>query len=130
MSSSRHGNERPLAEDGVLDELTAYNSFVEFILRNQDRVFRYWIYKKLFTPYEQQERFSDESQYESCYANFGVVREVIPLPDHDFLLGIAQVFESKSDLQENHAHIDYYKLSEIRLSYYPNEQEDFESDEE
>lgn len=117
MKSSRIGNE--------LDKLTVYGGFAEFIQKNQDRVFRYWVYKKMFTPYEQEQRFTDECQYESNYANFGVVREVIPLPDNDFLLGIAQVFESMEDLKEDHAHVDYYKLSEIRLSYYPNEQEDF-----
>ena len=55
--------------------------------------------------------------------------EVIPLPENDYLLGIAQVFETLADLREDHAHIDYYRLSEIRLAYYPNEQEDFRNDE-
>ena len=65
------------------------------------------------------------SRYEDDYANFGVVREIIPLPESDYLLGIAQVFETLEDLKEDHAHIDYFRLSEIRLAYYPNEQEDF-----
>ena len=47
------------------------------------------------------------------------------MPESDFLLGIAQVFETLEDLKEDHAHIDYYRLSEIRLAYYPNEQEEF-----
>jgi len=111
----------------ALKGLTTYDSFVDFIRKNSDRVFRYWVYKKLFTPYEQEKRFMDESQYEDDYANFGVVSELIPLPENDFLLGIAQVFENLADLEEDHAHIDYYKLSEIRLAYYPNEQEDFEN---
>ena len=28
-----------------------------------ERVFRMWVFKKMFTPYEQDEKFSDESVY-------------------------------------------------------------------
>ena len=128
MKSSRNGNEADPATR-IFESLTAYNGFVDFILKNPDRVFRYWVYKKVFTPYELEHKFIDESRYEDSYASFGVVREVIPLPENDYLLGIAQVFETLADLREDHAHIDYYRLSEIRLAYYPNEQEDFRNDE-
>lgn len=124
MKSSRTGNEADPAPC-VFESLTTYDSFIDFIRKNPDRVFRYWVYKKVFTPYEQEKKFTDESRYEDDYANFGVVREIIPLPEGDFLLGIAQVFETLADLKEDHAHIDYYRLSEIRLAFYPNEQEDF-----
>ena len=124
MKSSRIGNEEDPATR-VLESLTTYDSFIDFIRKNPNRVFRYWVYKKVFTPFEQEKKFSDESRYEDDYANFGVVREIIPLPESDYLLGIAQVFETLEDLKEDHAHIDYFRLSEIRLAYYPNEQEVF-----
>ena len=39
-------------------------NFETWLLNYGDRIYSYLIYKKMFTPYEQQEAFSDESIYE------------------------------------------------------------------
>lgn len=99
-----------------------------FLKAHEGEVFRYLVYRRLFTPYEQKECFMDESVYEDYHYNIGVIVECTSLGD-DFLLG----FEGVDDTDPNNivrlGHIDYYKLSEIRLCRYPEEDsEDFEEE--
>ena len=48
-----------------------YNSFAEYLKSlPPDTIFRLWQYKRMFTPYEQEEKFSDESQYVNVECDF------------------------------------------------------------
>ena len=89
-----------------------------------DRVFRFWVYRRLFTPYEQQQAFIDETQFEDSHAQLGIIKEAIDLGNGDWLLG----FQIVDDDGVSYGGIEYYKLSEIRLSYY--EQDKYQQDEE
>lgn len=92
-----------------------YGDWETFFLDNSDRLYHFVVYKKMFTPYEQQQCFSDESVYEEDIYKYGFIREVVPLPNGDLLLGICEIIDDvPSDLD---ASLDYYKLSELRLSY-------------
>lgn len=80
----------------------------------EERVFRMWVFKKMFTPYEQDEKFSDESVYIDDTCKFVMIKEIIELPDGDLLIGFQ---DTDSDIE----YLEYLKLSEIRLDYNPND---------
>lgn len=86
-----------------------------------DRIFRVWKYKRMFTPYEQKEAFSDESIYEDDICDYIKIREAIELPDGDILLGL-QTIEDSSDLEDENLYLTYCKLSQIELAYNPSDQ--------
>lgn len=81
-----------------------------------DRVYRYWVYRRGFTPYEQEEKFEDESMFEDPQCSFGFIREAINL-GNDWLLGIQEVYPDIPASYKAHQHFQYYKLSEIRLAF-------------
>ena len=86
-----------------------YNSFAEYLKSlPPDTIFRLWQYKRMFTPYEQDEKFMDESQYVNTTADEGRILDVINLPDGDLLLATTYAYGDGK-------YISYYKLSEISL---------------
>lgn len=97
------------------DKCRSHDSIGAFFEQHKDRVIRFYVYRRLFTPYEMEKQFSDQSLYESDVGNIGMIREVIPLPDGDVLLGIGGICDDISDMN----YLDYYRLSEIRLEYWP-----------
>ena len=74
-----------------------------------NRIFRMWKYKRMFTPYEQDQKFSDESVFEDDIATHIQIKEAIVLPDKDILIGYHTM--GFDDV------IMYDKLSEIYLEY-------------
>lgn len=97
------------------DKCRSYDSIGAFFEQHKDRVIRFYVYRRMFTPYETEKKFSDQSWYESTEGNIGMVREVIPLPNGDVLLGIGRICDDISDMN----FLEYYPLSEIRLEYWP-----------
>lgn len=86
-----------------------YNSFGDYLKSlPPDTIFRLWQYKRMFTPYEQAEKFSDESLYINDRCEFVYVKDVITLPDGDLLLAVSPV-----DLK---GYVEYHKLSNISLA--------------
>ena len=86
-----------------------YNSFGDYLKSlPPDTIFRLWKYKRMFTPYEQDEKFIDESQYVNDECNFVKILDTINLPDGDLLLATTYAWGEGS-------YISYYKLSEISL---------------
>ncbi len=83
-----------------------------WLLDESERVYRFLVYRRLFTPYEQQQAFCDESQFESDYYSFGIIEEAMDLSIGDWLLGIREIIDG--ELSDE---LVYYRLSEIRLSY-------------
>ena len=81
------------------------------------RVFRYWVFKRMFTPLESDRKYVDQSEFVDSYASFGIIRECVPLPDNDLLIGFQDVnIDDPENLCLNS--ISYFKLSEIRLEYH------------
>lgn len=82
----------------------------------EPRVFRYWVYRRMFTPKEQDAKFIDEGFYEDSYCKFGIIRECIQLPDNDILIGFqdAELYDSGTVLSDS---ISYFRLTEIRMAY-------------
>lgn len=92
--------------------------FETWLLDYGDRLYRYLVYKKLFTPYEQQQAFEDESVYEDYHYELCQISEAIDLGNGDWMLGLRTV----DDDGKVYGMIHYYKLSEIRLAYFENDQ--------
>lgn len=88
----------------------------------EERVFRMWVFKKMFTPYEQDEKFSDESVYVDDTCKFVMIKEIIELADGDYLIGF-------QDADSDNEYLEYFKLSEIRLDYRPEDKERLEDEE-
>jgi len=106
-----------------------YGDFETFLLDNRDRVFRFWVFKRMFTPLEMAEKYIDESQFESTHCTLGIIRECIMLNDGDYLLGFQTVYEDCEDDDTDEPRcIDYYKLSEIRLGFYQYDQPTLEKE--
>ena len=61
----------------------------------------------------------DESFFEQSQALFGVVREVVPLPNGDLLLGIADIAEDASELSADNRQMTYHRLSDLQHMYMP-----------
>lgn len=83
---------------------------------NSDRIYRFVVYKKLFTPYEQEQKFSDESQFEDTHYRFGFIEEAIELGHGEWLLGLREIIDGEV------YDINYFKLSDIQLSYFEQDQ--------
>lgn len=85
-------------------------------------VIRYLVYKKMFTPYEEEKKYMDESVYEDSY-HTGCIREIIILPDNDVMLGIQPVYDfADKDSNDEGSSIEYYKLSELRIVKFASDQ--------
>ena len=91
-----------------------YKSFEEFCEACDGRIFSYLIYRRVYTPYEREQKFSDETYYEDD-VHHGVIVEVAHLSDGDYLIGFNRAEEGSL--------IEYVKLSEIRLFAIDNEEE-------
>lgn len=86
-----------------------YNSFSEYLKSlPENTIFRMWEYKRMFTPYEQEQKFLDESLYVNDECDYVRILDVITLPDGDLLLATTYAYGEGS-------YISYHKLSEISL---------------
>lgn len=88
-----------------------------WLLDFDERIFRFVVYKKLFTPYEQDKKFMDESQFEDTHFRFAFIEEAVELGNGEWLLGFREIIDG--EICNN---IDYYKLSDIQLSYFEIDQ--------
>ena len=92
-----------------------------FLLDNQDKIFRYYKYKRVWTPFELDKKYSDESMFENGgYAEFVYVRQAIELPDGDVLLKLELTHNPEDDIlyqdeEDNETIYKYEKLSDIVL---------------
>lgn len=80
-----------------------------------DRLFRFLVYRRMFTPYEQDAAFIDETPYEETTYTFGRIEEAIDLGNGDWFLGIRELFPDE-EMNESDT-VTYYCLSEIRLEF-------------
>lgn len=82
-----------------------------WLLDNSERIFRYQVYRRLFTPFEQQQAYMDETQFESTHYSFGIIEEAIDLGNGEWLIGIREIVEDEvTDT------VGFHRLSDIKLS--------------
>ena len=93
-----------------------HNNIKEFFHAHDGHIFRFWVYKKMFTPYEQDNKFLDESIYENEHCYYGRIVDVVTLPDNDILIAF-QIDENYLEGKKDINYVSYYKLSEIHLDW-------------
>lgn len=94
-------------------------NFSDWLKAHPHRVYRFWVHKKSYTPYEQEQKFIDESRYESEEADFATIVEAVRLSDEDWLLGFNMFYDD----DEHGLYVEYYRLSEIHLAFSQRDQD-------
>lgn len=87
----------------------------EFFEKHRNTVFRYWERKRLWTPYDQEQKDPDQLEYGDVECSFGYIVEVVNL-GYDWLVGISETLEC--------GYIEYYKLNDIELAVSDYDQEE------
>lgn len=87
-----------------------YGDMHTFVSDNADKVFRYWVYKRMFTPLEVEKKYVDQSEFEDTTASFGIIRYLVELPNGDFLIGFSPVYDDEVSQD-----VDYHRLSDIHM---------------
>ena len=88
---------------------------IDFIQKNNGKCFRYWIKKRMWTPYEMDKKDPNQSDLENEECYYGYFVECVNL-GYDWLIGITE------DSPEPD-YIQYYKLSEIDFAYSVKDQD-------
>ena len=90
----------------------------------KNKVFRYLTYKKVYTPYEQDKKFVDESMFEDDY-HFGVISNIVEIPNDVLIEFEDGYFDWKiSNIFQFTGMKSYKKLSDISLEQYDKDNED------
>ena len=90
--------------------------FEKWLEVHKDDSFRYWVHKIMFTPYEIEQKFEEQSCLEDDTCSFGYIVDHVVLPNNDIMIGLS---ESK-----NGDYINYYKLSNIDLALSKSDNEE------
>ena len=93
------------------------NTFDKFVEEHKDDSFRYWVHKKIWTPYEQDLKDEYQCLTECETAMYGYIVESVELPDGDILLGLSEDKDGR--------YKSYYKLSDIDLALSDKDNEEF-----
>ena len=88
-----------------------------------ERIFQMLVYKRMYTPYEQEHKFMDESIYEDSSYTDIIIRETIYI-DSDTILGVQCLFDEE-DLDIENPKIEYHSIKDILLSYNPEREKYF-----
>lgn len=94
-------------------------SLNKWICNNQNTIYRMYEYKKVYTPYEQEHKYMDESMFISNYATFVHITEAIDIHG-DLLLRLEEL---NIDEMTQTGHFLIRRLSDIQLDIYNSDQE-------
>lgn len=90
-------------------------SLNEWIDKYQNTIIRFLEYKKVWTPYELDRKFQDETEWKDIHYTFGYLREAVLLPDGDVLLKIQELNELDDDADKVYF---WRKLSDIQITQF------------
>lgn len=96
-----------------------------------ERIFRLWKYKKVFTPAEVAAKYSDESVYEDDICTYVWIEEVIEFENGKILFGFKDATQA---MMYEHGEttykppIEYMFDGEFSLAYYPDDYEKLENE--
>lgn len=106
-----------------------YNNFDQWVEAHCNDIFRMWEYKKMFTPYEQEQKFIDESIYVDSHCSFIIIKEVIHISSNKIMIGVRHIYDfTKSEIEESNPQLSYYMLDEIKLDLYPEDSIEIDND--
>lgn len=83
-----------------------------FIIDNEDTIFTINVYKRMFTPYEEDKKFSDESIFQDSF-DCKIVSAIDT--GGDILLKVRRCWEEDNEIVYSSCY-EYYSLMDIRLS--------------
>lgn len=86
-----------------------------FVEKKKNKKFRYWLKKRMWTPYEMDKKDPCQSDLEDEECSYGYIVDVADL-GYDWLIGIS---EDSADLD----YVQYYKLSELDLAISERDQD-------
>lgn len=94
--------------------------FETWLLDESDtRIFRYLVYKKVYTPREQEEKYIDESEYEyGGIYTMAKIEEAVDMGNGNWMLGMREIYEDGSVAKN----LKYVMLNEIRLWSFDDDQ--------
>lgn len=95
------------------------------LINKRDHVFAYQVYKRMFTPYEQEQKFTDESEFTDIHYQPARIVEAVELGGGDWLIGFHNLYDDSDDID---GEITYYRLSDISLFTYGFLQEKFDEE--
>lgn len=98
---------------------SSWGDIYTFLHDTEGRIYRYWVYKRVFTPLEMEKKYVDQGEFADSTAMLGVIKECVDLGNGDYLLGFT---DPDSDGTRVEGAMDFYRLSEIRLAMYPSDQ--------
>ncbi len=94
--------------------------FETWLLDESERIYRYLVYKKVWTPLEMDKKYSDESEYENGgLYTLCLIEEAIEMSPGIWMLGLREIYED-GVISKN---IKYYPLNDIRLTCFDEDQE-------
>lgn len=88
-----------------------------FVLDNSDYIYKVSVKRFIFTPHEQEKKYSDESIYWDTFD--AKITNVIEIPN-DILIEFNRVDE----YYEPMGVYDYYKLSDVQLTRFEDKQQE------
>lgn len=90
-----------------------------------NRIFRMLEYRRIgdWTPYEMEKKYTDQSEFKDNHYQFVKIKEAIELPDGDVLVGLQFICDWE-ELSIEKPWIHYRKLSQIELTYNPEDQDE------
>ena len=99
------------------------NNLMDFLEDYKNKVFYYAKYKKVYTPYEQEKKYSDELIYEDCFLPVRLSNAW--LINNDILLELEEMNgDGYSVPVETSGRFVYVKLSDISLRRCEEKEED------
>ena len=94
-----------------------------WLLDESETIFTISRYRKMFTPYEQENKFMDETKFEDDYQ--GKIKRAINL-GYDILLEIDRYFQDYDGSMKYMEVVEYELLSNIHLTVYVDSDEETE----
>lgn len=96
-----------------------------WMLDNADeRIFRVWKYKKVFTPLEQDKKYFDQSMYENDTAEYMWLEEVIEFGNGRIMFGFKDAYtaaEYDAGEIDFEPPVEYMMDGEFAMTYYPGD---------
>lgn len=97
----------------ILNEVWCTRTAIDMLCDNPaGTIYRFNVYRRMYTPYEEEHKFMDETEFTDSHYEFGRIKDMAPLNKTDYLIEMRICDEDGEDFGRS----EYYRLSEIRLS--------------
>lgn len=98
-----------------------YNNFADWADKYSHQILRMWKYKKVWTPWEQENCDELVSEYVQDTCDYIVIREIVTFPNGEIMIGY-EPNEGEEVTDEFNA-IYYVMLKDVELAWYEGDQD-------